>query len=424
MNTVQLDNKPLSVTDPEVVECPYAAYAKLREEAPVFFDPIGHFYVLSRYEDVRQALLKPDVFVCDDWMELIRSGIKAQVDLAKKAHDRFAKEGWVPGKSIGMLPPSQHAPVRAIFDNAFRASSIKKHEPFIRDTAYRTVESFADAGKADLVAQFTAPFPLKVITRLLGIPEEDMQKVKAWTDAWIKRLGMMLSEEEDNRAVGMEIEFQHYTKKIIDRLRANPDGSILSDIVNMPTPDGKYLDDAELFTHVNADLIVAGSETTTNALSAGVMLMCQNPKIYEKLRTDPDKYVRPFAEEVLRLEGPVQGLFRITAQDVELHGVKIPKGSLVQMRYGSANRDSAHFADPERLDPDRQNAVTHLGFGAGPHRCAGAPLARVELYWGFKALLDRLDNIQLAPQNDFQHMQSVIHRALKELHITFTPKPR
>jgi cytochrome P450 len=411
----------ISVTDPAVVKCPYAAYARLREEAPVYYDPIAQFYVLTRYEDVRQALLKPDTYVSDDWIELLRNGI--QIERAKKAQQRFAKEGWIPGLSIGMLPPERHAPVRAVFNNAFRPARIKEYEPFIRETAYQLVDRFASAGEAEIVGQFGVPFPLTVITKLVGIPAADMPRVKEWTDAWIQRLGMMLSEEQEQRAIGLEIEFQHYTKQIIDRLRGHPDGSILSDIVNIPTPDGQFLDDAELFTHVNSDLIVAGSETTTNALSAGVWLMCENPPVYDRLRADPDKYLRPFIEEVLRLESPAQGLFRIAGRDIELHGVTIPKGALIQLRYGAANRDPNQFGEPDRLNLER-NTPSHVGFGAGSHHCAGAPLARAELYWGFKALLERLDHIQLGASNTFDYLQSIIHRALKELHITFLPRTR
>jgi cytochrome P450 len=408
----------ISIADPAVIECPYAAYARLRQAAPVYFDPVARFYVLTRYEDIRRALLQPDVYVSDDWMDLMRTGVHAE--RARKARDRFTKEGSVPGPSIGVLPPERHGPVRAVFNNAFRATRIREHEGFIRETAYRMVADFAQNGEADFVAQFATPFPMRVITTLAGIPAADAPDVKQWTEAWISRLGMMLLEEEEDRAVGLEIEFQRYAKGIIDRLRARPDGSILSDIVNVPAPDGSYLADAELFTHLNADLIVAGSETTTNALSAGVMILCKNSSVRERLRAEPDASLRLFIEEVLRLEGPVQGLFRIAARDIELHGVTIPKGSLIQLRYGSANRDPDQFAAPDQLDLDRGGA--HLAFGAGAHHCAGAPLARAELYWGFRAILDGLDDIQLTPANDFKHLQSIIHRGLKELRISFTPR--
>lgn len=410
---------PLSVSDPEVVECPYAAYGKLRDEDPVYFDPVTRFYVLSRYEDVRKASLTPDLFICDDWMDKIRDEV--QMARARRAHDRFEREGWVPGLSIGALGPERHRPVREVFNNAFRAARIKEYEPFIRDTAYRLVEQFAERGAGDLVAEFAVPYPLAVITHLIGIPPGDQEKVKKWTSAWIQRFGMMLDDEADNEAVSREIEFQHYTKKLIDRLRKNPDNTILSDIVNIPGPDGKYLTDNELFTHIQADLLVAGFETTQNTTAAGVLLLCQNPELNERVRSNPDKYLRVFIEEVLRVESPVQGLFRVAAEDIEIHGVTIPKGSLIQLRYGSANRDPRQFDHPEEIDIEH-GVSPHLGFGVGPHSCAGAPLARCELYWAFKAIFDRLDNIELLPENDFTHIQSVVHRGLKSLKVKCTRK--
>ncbi|KHK89803.1 cytochrome P450 [Novosphingobium malaysiense] len=409
----------ISVSDPEIVKCPYEAYEKLREEAPVYLDPVTQFYVLTRYEDVRKAFSQPNLYLNDDWVQSIQDEV--QIARRKHAHERFTKEGWVPGLSIGMLRPERHAPVRAIFNNAFRPAKIKEYEPFIRETAYRFARQFAEKGSGDLIAEFAMPYPLTVIARLVGIPEDDMDRVKEWTAAWIERFGMMLDDQADDRAVGKEIEFQHYTKKIIDRLRAEPDGSILSEIINMPTPDGRYLDDQELFTHIQADLLVAGSETTTNTMSAGVMLLCRNPEINAMVRSDPDKYLRVFIEEVLRLESPVQGLFRVAAEDIELHGVTIPKGALIQLRYGSANRDPEKFGCPAEFDMTRK-ANAHVAFGGGPHSCAGAPFARAELYWAFKALFDTIDNVELLPDNDFEYLQSVVHRSLKSLNIRFTKK--
>jgi cytochrome P450 len=176
---------------------------------------------------------------------------------------------------------------------------------------------------------------------------------------------------------------------------------------------------------MTADTFVGGSETTTNALSAGIMLLAQNPDCYALLKSDPQRYLRTFIEEVVRLEGPVQGLQRFTTRDVTLHGVTIPKGSVINVRYAAANRDPAHFPDPDRLDLERPNAATHLGFGSGVHHCLGAPLARRELWWGFTAFLDRIEDFRLAPgKNRLRHVPNFYLRCLRELHIEFTPKKR
>ena len=193
--------------------------------------------------------------------------------------------------------------------------------------------------------------------------------------------------------------------------------------MNTEIPEqGRTFTNNELHAFMMADTFVGGSETSTNALAAGVMLMIENPDVWKKLKSDPDKYLRNFIEEVLRLEAPVQGLFRVVRQDVEMEGVLIPKDAIIQMRYGAGNRDEAHFECPNDLDLERKNAASHLSFGSGIHHCLGAPLARRELYWGFRAVVDRMDDIRFAEgKNDFRHHPNYLMRALKELHIEFTP---
>jgi cytochrome P450 len=196
--------------------------------------------------------------------------------------------------------------------------------------------------------------------------------------------------------------------------------------VNTVIPEwGRPMTDNELHAEMSADIFVGGAETTTNALSEGMKMLIEHPDVWQKLKSDPDKYLRTFVEEVVRLESPVQALFRYAKKDVELEGVKIPAGSLLTPRYGAANRDDRHFACPEKLDLDRTNSASHLGFGSGIHSCLGAPLARRELYWGFKALVNRIDEMWFAPgRNDFRHAPNFCLRALTALHIEFKAKPR
>jgi cytochrome P450 len=294
----------------------------------------------------------------------------------------------------------------------------------VEQLAHQLVDAFADEGRCEFVRAFAVPLPLVVIVRQLGAREEDMWQIKAWTDAWVQRLGMMQSHEEAIWSTEMEIEAQHHFQPIFDRLRREPDDTLLSDLVNTEVPGwGRTLTDEELHAEMMADTFVGGSETTTNALSAGVMLMVQNPGTFELLASDPDRYLPTFCEEVLRLEGPVQGLFRVARNDIELHGVHIPAGSMINVRYASANRDERHFDEPDRLDCERANAKTHLAFGAGTHYCMGAPLARRELFLGFKVLLERLREIRFVDgANDFRHQPNFCLRALKELHLEVVPR--
>lgn len=151
-------------------------------------------------------------------------------------------------------------------------------------------------------------------------------------------------------------------------------------------------------------------------------MLIEQPDVWEKLKSDPERYLPTFIEEVVRLEGPVQGLLREVAVDTEMHGVTMPAGSVVNLRFAAANRDPRAFECPADLDLDRERPKGHIGYGFGSHFCLGAPLARRELHFGFKVLLERVDEMWfLDGKNDFRYHPNYFLRALKELHIGFRP---
>ncbi|MGE0665057.1 MAG: cytochrome P450 [Sphingomonadales bacterium] len=402
----------------DLQECPYDAYRTLRDEAPVWKDSVTGFYFITRYDDLRKVLL--------DTVNFSNERPKATMvpERTQRMRKLYEEKGWLPSPTLAGRDDPNHKQMRAMFDNAFRAGKIKEVDPLVENTAYKLIDGFIGDGHCDWVAQFSVPLPLIIIGKQMGAKEEDIWRIKAWTDAWVQRLGMMQTEEEERWSVEMEIEAQHYFQPIFEKLRKQPDDTLLSDLVNTVIPEwGRPLNDNELHAEMMADTFVGGSETSTNALSAGMMLAIQNPDVWARLKQGVEKDLRTFVEEVLRLESPVQSLFRIAAKDIEIQGVKIPKGAMINTRYASANRDERHFECPEKLDLDRKNAGSHLAFGSGIHHCLGAPLARRELYWGFKAMVDRFDHIQFAEgKNDFKHGPTFALRALKELHIEFTPK--
>jgi cytochrome P450 len=336
----------------------------------------------------------------------------------------YEQKGWVPAPTLAGRDDPEHKEMRGLFNHAFRPNKIKDLEPFIEELAGRLIDDFLAGGRCDWVKQFAVPMPLIVIGQQMGAPEEDIWRIKAWTDAWVQRLGMMQTDEEAIWSTEQEIEAQHYFQRIFDRLRVEPDDTLLSDLVNTVIPEwGRTLTDEELHAEMMADTFVGGSETTTNALAEGVKLLIENPHVWEQVTGDPDRYIPLLAEEVLRLESPVQGLFRSTAVEVELSGVTIPAGAMLNVRYASANRDGSHFECPADMDLDRDNLRSHLAFGFGTHHCLGAPLARRELIVGFRALVDRVEEMWFVEgANDFRHHPNFCLRALQALHIGFTPR--
>jgi cytochrome P450 len=169
--------------------------------------------------------------------------------------------------------------------------------------------------------------------------------------------------------------------------------------------------------------MVAGNETTTSTLAGGLLLLLRNPDQLQKVRTKPE-LIPNMVEEMLRMESPSAGLWRVIKKDTELAGVKLPAGSMAMVRFAAANRDPAKYEDPDRFDVERKNARTHLAFGRGIHICVGNMLARKELVVAFQELLKRLDDIHLIKdKNDYQHVPNMLLRGLKHLHIGFKAVP-
>ncbi|MFP6801516.1 MAG: cytochrome P450 [Pseudomonadales bacterium] len=415
----------INFLDFKLQNCPYHAYKMLRDEAPVWIDPITGFYVITRFEDIRKLLLDTKNFSND--MRGGQGGSREQLDSerALRMNALYEEKGWVPGATLAGRDDPNHKQMRAMFNEAFKPKKIQGMDSFVRDTAYKLMDAFVDDGQCDWIKQYAVPLPLIVIGQQMGVPEADIWKIKAWTDAWVQRLGMMQTEEEEQWSVEMEIEAQHYFQPIFERLRKEPDDTLLSDMVNRVIPEWERpLTDNELHAEMMADTFVGGSETTTNAIGYGLKLLIENPDVWQKLRSNPDKYLRTFCEEVVRLEGPVQGLFRMAANDIEMHGVLIPKGAMINVRYAAANRDEREFECPADLNLEREKPGRHIGFGSGIHHCVGAPLARRELFWAFQALIDRVDGMRFtAGENSFEVAPNFSLRAMQELRIEFDAKP-
>ena len=250
--------------DPDINDCPYHAYDTLRAEQPAWHDPRTGMFVITRYDDVREVLLDTKTFSS--------VGFRSRVDpRSAQIRTMYQEHGWVPGPTLSSRDDPEHRQLRTLFNHAFRPAKIKELDPFIIELADRLVDDFIDAGECEFVRAFAIPLPLIVIGRQMGAPEADIWQIKAWTDAWVQRMGMMQTDDEVIWSTEQEIEAQHYFQPIFERLRAEPDESLLSDLVRTEIPEwGRTLTDNELHAEMMADTFVGGSETTTNALSAGV----------------------------------------------------------------------------------------------------------------------------------------------------------
>jgi len=416
-----MSDASLDFFDPGVQESPYESYRRLRDEHPVYRDPRTAMVHISRYADVRRVLTEAENFGAYTPLAEDSASLRQ-----RRVYALFKENGWVPAPTLFARDEPEHKQMRAIFSEAFRPSKVKALDGFVRDTAYRLIDEMLPAGHCEWVRELAVPLPLTVIVQQMGADPKDMWKIKGWTDAFFRRIGMTLSPEEELEAVQQEIDAQHYFQPIFEHLRASPDESLLSELVNRPVPEwGRTLDDNELHAAMMADTFVGGSETTTNALAEGAKILAENREVWTRLKAGGEADLRAFIEEVLRLESPVQMLMKRALRDVEVSGVRIEKGTVIAVRYGAANRDEREFANPDQVDLDRQRPGAHLAFGSGSHHCIGAPLARRELWWGFRALLDRVETIAASEgQNDFRHRPHMLLRSLRVLHLHLEPARR
>jgi cytochrome P450 len=429
-----MDPSEVTFFAPETQACPHPSHEALRDEAPVWQDPMTGQWMVTRYDDIRMVVLDTARF--SSALPSGRDGSIRPLD-----PDRFPERAQVASRAtllrelfdehgIGVRAPNlslrdepTHMQLRRLFDFGFRPKAIEAIDGLVEDLSYELIDEFLGEGRCDWIAQFAVPLPLYIIGRQLGIDKSELGQIKYFTDAWIRRLGLMQDEDGIRRSVEIEAETRRYFERHFERLRREPDDTLLSLLVNREIPEwGRPMTDVELHTEVMADLLVGGSETTTNALGAGVKLLIEHPDLWRTLKADPARHLEAFAEEVLRLESPVQGLLRETTVDVDLHGVMIPKGSVVHVRFGAGNRDGRHFDCPADVDLHRRRPRSHLAFGVGTHHCLGAPLARRELYFGFKALVDRFEEMWFIEGEDTsRYRPNYFLRILDELQIGFTP---
>ena len=195
----------INLLDHGLQNCPYHAYQLLRDEAPVWKDPVTGFYVITRFEDLRDLLLDTERYA-NGAIDKESNRNRLDDERGKRMRALYEEKGWLPAPTLAGRDDPNHKEMRAMFNEAFRPKRINAMDPFVRDTAYKLIDAFVDEGRCDWVQQYAVPLPLIVIGHQMGVPEDDIWQIKAWTDAWVQRLGMMQTEEEERWSVEMEIE--------------------------------------------------------------------------------------------------------------------------------------------------------------------------------------------------------------------------
>jgi cytochrome P450 len=402
----------MSPLDPAVVENPYEFYRALREEAPVYQVPGLGFFIVTRYDLLLEVLGDQQRFSS-------RSGPGVGGN-ANPPEELLAimRKGYPPVDTLLSADPPEHTRYRSLVARAFSGRAVARMETYVRSVAKELAMSVKHAGEMNVPPQFGVPLPLTVIADQLGVPRQDMPLFKKWSDDSVAPLGGMISKERALECAQSVVDLQHYFAAKIEERRKRAEDDILSDLVDARLDGVEPLNVPEMLS-ILQQFLVAGNETTANLIATLAMLLIQNPDQQKLVRDDPS-LIPNMVDEGLRIEAPVQTLFRMAKCDTEVGGVAIPQGARIAVSYAAANRDPAVFPDPDRFDVTRKNAREHLAFGRGEHFCPGASLARKEAQIAFETLFDSTKSWRFSPgKNDFRHVPSFTLRGLEKLWIQY-----
>lgn len=379
----------------EFTQNPYPVYEKLRETDPVFkvMFPHGEFgWIITRYEDAVEVL-KDQRF---------------SKDVAK----RYGPENQtVFVNNMLFSDPPDHRRLRGLVQKAFTPKLVADMRSHIQDIADDLLNKIGSRDKMNLIDEYAFPLPIIVISEILGVPVEDQDKFRVWSNSIIDASSSDHAEMFEQHAK----EFTEYLTDWFAKVRKNPGKDLISQLV-IAEESGQQLTENELLGVVSL-LIIAGHETTVNLIGNGVLALLEHPEQRDLLIQKPE-LIHNAVEEMLRYNGPVEfSTSRWALEDVEFRGQNIAKGELVIVALDSANRDTEKFKDADIFDITREKSQ-HLAFGKGIHLCLGAPLARLEGEIAISTLLARYPEIQL--QQDVTELEwrpGMIVRGLKELPV-------
>ncbi|WP_426573932.1 cytochrome P450 [Aquihabitans sp. McL0605] len=373
---------PAAYADPERW---HATAKRIRDESPILrvtLDGYPEFWAITKHADVMAIERNPDIFTNAPLPVLTPSA-----NLEDAAN--------VPVKTLIQMDGIEHKAHRNIVNDWFKPGNLKALQDRIDLLAERSVDQMAAmGGRCDFVSDVALHFPLQIILSILGLPEDDHERMLKLTqelfgaeDPEIARIA------EDEEALSVILDFVTYFTALANDRRASPTGDLASVIANAEV-DGALLSDLEMMGHY-VIIATAGHDTTSNAIAGGMLALLEQPDQLALLQARPE-LIDNAADEFIRFVSPVKHFARNCQEEFTLRDHTFQPGDLLYLSFASANRDDEVFTDPMALDVTRENASNHLAFGFGRHFCLGAHLARMEVRALFKELLGRLDHIELA----------------------------
>ncbi|GAB3968124.1 cytochrome P450 [Actinoallomurus acanthiterrae] len=402
---------PETATDFDVtadwhVADPYPFLTRLRHERPVFWSEHLRMWVITRYDDVRDAYRDHRRFSSIGSLTISRTltdQVKESLGEHRSFLDNFAAN----------VDPPQHTRIRRAISRAFTPRAVAG----LGDAFATQVDAVLDAvepqGHGDLVADLAHPPSARLTAAFIGVPPEDEDQVKQWVYSWFQ---LFLSPQPPARQRELAqdfLKYLDYVDRLVTERRAEPRddfAGLMAELIDTG-PDG--LSHREVVETISA-LLLGGNDTVPNGFCNAVHRMQRDRESWEAVVADPE-LIPNMIEETLRIDGASLGSFRRTTEDVTLHGVTIPANAEVFLHADSASHDETVFPDPERFDVRRANARDHMVFGYGIHHCVGAALARLELHIALERLTARLPGLRLAPGQEIGYRKSLVGRGLPRL---------
>jgi cytochrome P450 family 142 subfamily A polypeptide 1 len=404
-----VDPSAIDINDGRLYDDPWATYRWLRDEAPCFWDERNQIWVVSRHEDVAHISRMTELY-CS------KHGVRPKVAAPM---------------SIISIDEPEHTRQRRLINKGFTPRQVKRLEPHIRELSAQIIEEIQHRGEIDFVEDFAIHVPLIVIAELMGLDPAGRDNLYRWSDAMMGGDGHVDPDDPKLLAAAAAFgEYVEYLLPIIEDRRGNPQEdliSILTGAFDEGALDGGDAAAVEGMDELTSDellmflciLVVAGNETTRNAITGGLQAFSDFPDQKQKLLDKPE-LIDLAVDEIVRYVSPVISFCRTVTRDHEFHGQQLRADDKVLILYQSANRDERVFDAPDEFRVDR-DPNPHLGFGIGPHFCLGANLAKLEVKVVFEELFKRLRDIKVKDGAELQRADNALVLAIEHLPAVFTP---
>jgi cytochrome P450 len=407
--------------DEEVTADPYPYLEALRGECPVQREPHHGVAMITGYDEAVQVFQDTEVFSSCSSVTGPFPGFPVPLEGEDVSDLIEEHRNALPmSDQIITFDPPLHTAHRALLMKLITPKRLKENEATMWRLADQLLDGFLTPGEGEFIRGFAGPYTLLVIADLLGVPEDDLERV-AW--GLQNRSNVGGTDGESMAQNPLEFLYETFTAYISDR-RREPRDDVLTGMASATFPDGS-IPTAEDVSRVACNVFSAGQETTVRLLSTALKFLAEDPELQRLLRRERDR-IPNFIEETLRFDGPIKGDFRLSRVPTTVGGVDLPAGTTVMLLNGAANRDPRHFENPDTFDATRQNARHHIAFGRGAHTCPGSPLARAEARASLERILDRTEDIRISAQHHgpagnrhYDYVPTYILRGLTELHLEF-----